>query len=178
VQQPYPQVFGSGNSQESGALAARHHLSMALSFQPIPRARQLVDFYRDEAARAGWSPTADDIVVRGFVHVAKTDSEAQQLADEYDFCVTDGGRGMSANVLDALSSSNLAPVHSADLLHQEGVAFIGSPDTVLTKMQRLREEVGANVLDAMFVAGKMPYERARSSLELFGTKVLPRVHEL
>jgi alkanesulfonate monooxygenase SsuD/methylene tetrahydromethanopterin reductase-like flavin-dependent oxidoreductase (luciferase family) len=177
VQQPYPQVFISGNSTDSGSLAARHHLSLALSFQPIPRARQLIDHYREEAARAGWTPGPDDVVVRGFVHVAETDAQAQRLADEFDFCVTDGGRGMRANVLEAVTGGARA-VHSSGELHQEGVAFIGSPSTVLEKMQRLREEVGANILDSMFVSGRLPYERARESLELFGSEVLPKVHAL
>lgn len=177
VQQPHPQVFVSGNSTESGSLAARHHLSMALSFQPIPRARELIDHYHQEAANAGWTPTADDIVVRGFVHVAETDAEAQRMADEYDFCVTDGGRGMRSNVLQAVTGGARA-THTSAELHQEGVAFIGSPETVLDKMRRFHDEVGANILDAMFVGGRMPYDTARRSLELFGREVLPKVHEL
>jgi alkanesulfonate monooxygenase SsuD/methylene tetrahydromethanopterin reductase-like flavin-dependent oxidoreductase (luciferase family) len=177
VQQPYPQVFVSGNSLESGSMAARLHLSMAMSFQPIPRARQLVDHYREEAEKAGWTPAPDDIVVRGFVHVADTDAEAQHSADEFEFCMTDGGRGMRTNVREAvIGSAGAGSLHSPAQLHQEGVAFIGSPNTVVEKMQRLREEVGANVLDGMFIGGRMPYEKARRSIELFGQEVLPKVH--
>ncbi len=177
VQRPHPQVFVSGNSTESGSLAARLHLSLALSFQPIPRARQLIEHYHQEAAKAGWMPTPDDVVVRGFVHVAETDAEAQRIADEHDFCVTDGGRGMRANVLQAVTGGARA-THSSSELHQEGVAFIGSPSTVFEKMRHFREQVGANVLDAMFVGGRLPYEQALRSLELFGAEVLPKVHAL
>jgi alkanesulfonate monooxygenase SsuD/methylene tetrahydromethanopterin reductase-like flavin-dependent oxidoreductase (luciferase family) len=179
LQQPYPQVFVSGNSPESSALAARLHLSLALSFQPIPRAQQSIARYHEEAAKAGWTPTGDNVVVRGFVHVAETDAEAQKMADECDFCVTDGGRGMRTNVLEAVTGyAGSRQMHDRDELRQEGVAFIGSPTTVLEKMQHWHQEVGANILDAMFVGGRLPYEQAKRSLELFGREVLPKVHLL
>ncbi|HLG73427.1 MAG TPA: LLM class flavin-dependent oxidoreductase [Chloroflexota bacterium] len=179
VQQPHPQVFVSGNSAESGSMAARLRLSLALSFQPVPRARQSIAHYQEEAAKAGWTPTGDNVVIRGFVHVAETDAEAQKMADDYDFCVTDGGRGMRANVLEAVTGySGSRQMHDRDELRQDGVAFIGSPATVFEQMARWHEEVGANTLDAMFVGGRLPYERAKHSLELFGREVLPKVHAL
>src|SRR5918911_83136 len=78
LQQPHPTVFLSGNSPDSGSLAARHHLGMALSFRSLEGAIQLAQHYREEAAGCGWQPTPDDIAYRGHIHVAETDEEAER----------------------------------------------------------------------------------------------------
>lgn len=177
VQQPHPPVFVSGNSRESGSLAARHHLGLALSFQPLPEARALVQHYRDEAARGGWTPTADDIVVRGFVYVAETDAQAEAEAETYTFGLNDGGRGLRANVRDMIGSGGVATVAKPGTLEQEGVRFFGNPDTVARKMRRLQDEVGAGTLDGIFISGRMPREKVHRSVELFGSEVLPQVRD-
>ena len=57
-----------------------------------------------------------------------------------------------------------------------GQLLVGSPDTVLSQVKWVRDELGAGVLDLIFA----PVGRAKSlkAIELFGTKVLPRMHEL
>src|ERR1700731_3783305 len=78
IQKPHPPVFVSANSRESGSFAARMHLNMGLSFCPVPIAAQLSAFYREQAHKAGWEPTADNMLYRGFIHVAETDQKAME----------------------------------------------------------------------------------------------------
>ena len=57
--------------------------------------------------------------------------------------------------------------------------FVGSPDTVVEQVRRCREVVGAGVLDlSLFPPGSREVEPLVHMLELFGTKVLPRIRDI
>jgi alkanesulfonate monooxygenase SsuD/methylene tetrahydromethanopterin reductase-like flavin-dependent oxidoreductase (luciferase family) len=57
-----------------------------------------------------------------------------------------------------------------------GQVLVGSPDTVLKQVKRIRDELGAGILD-LVVASQLG-DKTLGAIELFGTKVLPRMHEL
>jgi len=54
--------------------------------------------------------------------------------------------------------------------------LVGGPDTVLTQIQSIRDQLGAGILDLSFLP--VGREKALRAIDLFGTKVLPRMHEL
>jgi hypothetical protein len=54
-----------------------------------------------------------------------------------------------------------------------GQVIVGGPDTVLEQVRRIRDELGAGVLD--LVVGAQLGERTLHSIELFGANVLPRM---
>ena len=54
--------------------------------------------------------------------------------------------------------------------------MLGSPETVLGQVDRLRRELGVGIVELIFI-GPAP-DQTRRSLELFGTEVLPRMQEL
>jgi alkanesulfonate monooxygenase SsuD/methylene tetrahydromethanopterin reductase-like flavin-dependent oxidoreductase (luciferase family) len=57
--------------------------------------------------------------------------------------------------------------------------FIGGPDTIVEQIKRCREEVGAGVLDlSLHPPGSTDVDALMSAIELFGKKVLPRIHEV
>ena len=57
--------------------------------------------------------------------------------------------------------------------------FIGSPDTVVEQVRRCRELVGAGVLDlSLHPPGSTTVEPLMRALDLFGSKVLPRIREI
>src|SRR5262249_36967936 len=78
VQAPHPPVYMSAASAESAVFAARHRLGGAVSFTPPHVAARQFRGYTDEAARAGWTPRADDLLYRGWCYVAETDAEAER----------------------------------------------------------------------------------------------------
>jgi alkanesulfonate monooxygenase SsuD/methylene tetrahydromethanopterin reductase-like flavin-dependent oxidoreductase (luciferase family) len=57
-----------------------------------------------------------------------------------------------------------------------GQVIVGGPDTVLAQVRRIRDELGAGILD--LVVGTRLGERILHSIELFGAKVLLRMREL
>jgi alkanesulfonate monooxygenase SsuD/methylene tetrahydromethanopterin reductase-like flavin-dependent oxidoreductase (luciferase family) len=65
----------------------------------------------------------------------------------------------------------LAEVHNGSL-------YVGSPETVAKKMSYAISSVGAQRFDLKYSTGPMPHSKLMHSIELLGTKVVPRVKEL
>lgn len=61
---------------------------------------------------------------------------------------------------------------------QFGSLYVGSPETVAQKIARALQVVGAQRFDFKYVNGPLPQGQIMKSLELYGTKVIPRVREL
>jgi alkanesulfonate monooxygenase SsuD/methylene tetrahydromethanopterin reductase-like flavin-dependent oxidoreductase (luciferase family) len=56
-----------------------------------------------------------------------------------------------------------------------GQIVVGSPETALKQVRRIHDELGAGIID--LVVGVQLGDRTMRSIELFGSKVLPRMHE-
>jgi alkanesulfonate monooxygenase SsuD/methylene tetrahydromethanopterin reductase-like flavin-dependent oxidoreductase (luciferase family) len=80
LQRPHPPVYGSGNSEDSVVFAAQRRLGLAISFAPPAQVKKHVALYRAEAEKAGWSPTADQVLYRAVAQIAETDAEADAQA--------------------------------------------------------------------------------------------------
>jgi hypothetical protein len=76
-------MFYSGNSFESATFAAKYHLALGVSFYPVNLVAQIMDFYKQECAKHGWEPTADQLLYRAFIAVGEDDSEAEILRAKY-----------------------------------------------------------------------------------------------
>jgi alkanesulfonate monooxygenase SsuD/methylene tetrahydromethanopterin reductase-like flavin-dependent oxidoreductase (luciferase family) len=64
--------------------------------------------------------------------------------------------------------------HEAD----NGSLYVGSPETVAQKIASTVRTLGADRFDLKYSNGTMPHEQLMSSIELFGSAVMPRVREL
>jgi len=188
VQQPHPQIFMSGSSPESGEFAAVNRISLGLAFTNVPLAKQSVAHYRAHAERAGWNPTADDIIYRVLFHVADTD---EQAIEDYANAAKAAPRSsltMANKDLETAVDASGYYGRDRDTQRQRlmptdlkesialGRVLIGSPDTVVRQIERIRQELGAGLLD--LTIGNDLGEKTLRSIELVGTKVLPRIREL
>lgn len=193
IQQPHPPVFISGQSQESCRFAARLRLSIGLAFAPVPMVAQLTAFYREQAAKVGWEPTTDNLLYRGFIHVAETDEKACQEVDSHYWNVPDpdarptqtsspvsrsseSDEGYAAVAVAAQQDARKTTTNAT--LAMFGVQFCGSPNTVFEQIRRLRDEAGVGIIDFCFQGLALPHQMVLRSMELFGKEVLPRMHEL
>ncbi len=59
----------------------------------------------------------------------------------------------------------------------DGALFVGSPETVATKIVRVAKGLGLSRFDLKYSAGTLPHENMMSSIELYATKVAPQVRE-
>ncbi len=189
VQQPHPPIYMSGSSPESAEFAARQRVSLGLAVTTLPLACGSARHYRESARAAGWEPQADDVLYRVSCHVA--DSDAQAHAD-LDASKLRPQRGSPVKANQALEAAVAATgYYGADVGDQRGrvlldndanqrVALgqllIGSPDSVRAQIAAIAKELRPGILDIVpaFELG----ERTLRSIELFGTRVLPRIREL
>jgi alkanesulfonate monooxygenase SsuD/methylene tetrahydromethanopterin reductase-like flavin-dependent oxidoreductase (luciferase family) len=67
-------------------------------------------------------------------------------------------------------------VESADTYDfwiDEGMALVGSPETVIRRLREQQQLTGFDVFCAQHHIASMPAELARKSLRLFGERVIP-----
>jgi alkanesulfonate monooxygenase SsuD/methylene tetrahydromethanopterin reductase-like flavin-dependent oxidoreductase (luciferase family) len=184
VQKPHPPLFMSGSSPEAGELAARSHIGLGFAFTTVPQASKAVAYYRAQAREAGWDPTPDDVIYRIGFHIAETDDEAfaDLRATGPRVALTTANAAINAAVAETSyygrDETQVNRTATRDLLDriEQGQVLVGGPDTVVKQIKRIRDELGAGILDCA-IAAQLGAKTLRS-IELFGTKILPRIREL
>ena len=185
VQQPHPPLYMSGSSPEAGEFAARNRIGIGFAFTTVPLAKSAVQHYRACARDAGWEPEADNVIYRAMFHVADTDEQAFadmstlppriSLVDQ-NKAIAEGVRQSDYYGADAMGQRQRTSRREITDRIALGQVIVGGPDTVFAQVKRIRDELGAGVLD--LVVGAQLGERTLYSIELFGAKVLPRMREL
>jgi alkanesulfonate monooxygenase SsuD/methylene tetrahydromethanopterin reductase-like flavin-dependent oxidoreductase (luciferase family) len=177
---PHPPTFALGTSRESCEFAARHRLGCGVSYGSFEVMARATRYYREQCARYGWTPAPEQIVYRANMIVADTDDDAHAILraqpDDAPFSMRAGVRDAMAQV-DArnIAGEARAPMGTGAL----PTTFIGSPDTVVEQVRRAKEVIGAGVLDlSLHPPGSRDLDPLHRALELFGTKVLPRIRDI
>ena len=189
VQAPHPPLFMSGSSPESARFAARQRVSLGLAVTTLPAATEAANLYRTTAHEAGWEPTRDDVLYRLSFHVADTDERA---ADDFEeshrlpqrLSPIALNRALEATVAETGYYGVDNKRQRARVLREAGIRdrveagqlLIGSPDSVVAQAKAIADRMGPGVLDlvsAFQIGGP-----TLKSIELFGTKVLPRLREM
>jgi alkanesulfonate monooxygenase SsuD/methylene tetrahydromethanopterin reductase-like flavin-dependent oxidoreductase (luciferase family) len=185
VQKPEPPIFMSGASPEAGEFAARSRLGVGFAFTTVPHAKKAVAHYRDCAHAAEWEPTADNVIYRALFHVADSDERAFEematLAPRVN--MTDQNKAVSTAIREETS------YYGADIVGQTtrnsrrelaerielGQVIVGSPETALKQIRRIHDELGNGIID--LVVGVQLGEATMHSIELLGSKIVPRMRE-
>ncbi len=73
-----------------------------------------------------------------------------------------------------------APATKENLVDEarSGSQYVGSPDTVAARIADTVRMLGLSRFDLKYATGPMPHGRLLRSIELYGTRVIPRVREL
>jgi len=186
-QLPHPPIYMSGSSPESGEFAARNQVGLGFAFTNVPQASKAAAYYREQAAKADWTPTPDHVIYRVNVHVAETDEQAHD-----DMMSTNVGPRVSLTMAnravegaaadagyygrDIDAQRNRLATHDLKERIELGQLLLGGPETVLKQIKRIRDELGAGIID--FTLGSQMGDKTIKAIELLGTKVVPRMREL
>jgi alkanesulfonate monooxygenase SsuD/methylene tetrahydromethanopterin reductase-like flavin-dependent oxidoreductase (luciferase family) len=179
-QQPHPRTYALGTSREACEFAARHRLGCGVSYGPFEVMAKATRYYREACTRHGWQPTPEHVIYRANMIVADTDEDAHALLrgqpNRAPFAMRPGVR----EAMLKLDARNIAGEARASVVSGAlPTTFIGSPDTVVEQVRRAREVIGAGVLDlSLHPPGAREVEPLMRALDLFGTKVLPRIRDL
>lgn len=182
-QKPYPPVWMGGHSQASFDYAAENDFDVAqnLDVESVI-AEKFAYFKRAWREKRHARPAPRTLLVR-HVHVAETDEQARAEAESF---MREGLGGQSgvARAL-ALRDEEKTPemieiarlyVESAksyDFWIDEGLAFVGSPSTVVRRIADQQKLAGYDILLAHHQITSMPHDLAAQSMRLFGERVIP-----
>ncbi len=61
---------------------------------------------------------------------------------------------------------------------QQGALYVGSPETVARKIAGTARLLGLTRFDLKYSMGTLPHEAMMSTIELYGTQVVPMVRDL
>jgi probable LLM family oxidoreductase len=161
---------GVGGSPESVVRAARLGIPLALAIIGGDPARfaPFTALYRDQLASFGREVLP--VAIHSPGHVAATDEQAaEELWPNYlaSFGRIGRERGWGPITKDHFMN---------EVLH--GSLYVGSPETVARKIAYALSSVGAQRFDLKYSNGPMPHSKLMSSIELYGSKVVPLVRDI
>ncbi|MCA1404823.1 LLM class flavin-dependent oxidoreductase [Ensifer sp. IC3342] len=173
LQDPLPLWIAVGGTPQSVARAGALGLPMALAIiggEPR-RFAPLFDLYREAARRAGQdvAKLKTSINVHGFI--ADTTEKA---ADQF--------YGPQAEVMNRIGRERgwgpTNRAHFDQARSPTGNLFLGDPETVAEKIVAHQKLFRNDRFLLQMAIGPMPHDQIMRSIELYGTKVAPRVREM
>ena len=157
-----------GGSPESVVRAARYGfpLMLAIIGGNPQRFNGYTELYKQMLQRFG-KPILP-IGVHSPGHVAATDEQAKEdIWPHYEGLMNRIG-----------SERGWAPIGRAHFEREagpDGALFVGSPETVAAKIARTVTALGLTRFDMKYSNGTLPHDKLMTSIELYGTKVMPLV---
>ena len=184
-QQPHPPIWVGAHSPASLEYAAKHNYNVAQNLnvtdvvaEKLERWRQLWRQYE----HPGPMPRA---FLKREVHVAETDEIARAEAEQPLLTARKLGREAIARTRIGFKGSEDSPTTrelnrvfegmntSYDFWIDNGLALVGSPDTVIRQLKGQHERIGFDVFGANHHLGSMPPAQILKSMRLFGEEVIP-----
>ena len=163
--------IGVGGSPESVVRAARYGLPLTLAIigGSPSRFRPFADLYRQALEKFGHAELP--IAVHSPGHVAATDDGARnELWPHYETMINriGGERGWPP-------ATRMQFEREAG---PDGALYVGSPETVATKIVKTARLLGLSRFNLKYSAGTLSHDAMMKSIELIGTQVAPRVREM
>lgn len=163
--------IGVGGSPESVVRAAHYGFDLMLAIIGGEPARfaPYVELYLEALGKFGFERRPVGVHCPG--HVADTDEQAlAELWPHFLAQRTKIGR-----------ERGWSPPTRAQFEREAGptgALFVGSPETVARKISETARVLSLSRFDLKYSNGPMPHEQLMRSIELIGSQVAPRVHEL
>lgn len=198
VQEPHPRILVSANSPDGAVFAGTHGLDIGFSYMAPEKAAGHVALYREAAAAAGWTPTADNITYRHWIWVDSDEERAQEANAHYagpgllalfagasrDIMGAIGkcGGAMAGVARGVTDTSGLAFPEGPPPSPPPGLVpappFVGTPSSVLARIADAHATLGFGRLE-LHVGLSMtpiPHEAIMDNLKMINAEIVPVVH--
>lgn len=196
LQKPYPPIWAAVHSDAAIEFAARNNYHVAQNLDTDEVVARKFDLFRKIWKECGHAGPMPRVFLQRQVHVAETDEKAQAEAREFlaspeGSAVRVGGgpiaetrigwgthqRGMgrdSERPDDAERGRTIAQAaKDYDYNIENGLALVGSPETVIRRLQEGQKSIGYDIFCTNHQIARMPQEFVTNSIELFGKEVIP-----
>lgn len=195
-QKPYPPIWAAVHSDAAVEFAARNNYHVAQNLDTDEVVAAKFDLYRKIWKDCKHEGPMPRVFLQRQVHVAETDEKAHAeardfLASAEGSAVRVGGgpiaqtrigwgshvRGMgndSERPDDKIRGQTMAQAaKDYDFNIENGLALVGSPETVIRKLQEGQKRIGYDIFSTNHQIGRMPLDLVSNSIELFGNEVIP-----
>jgi alkanesulfonate monooxygenase SsuD/methylene tetrahydromethanopterin reductase-like flavin-dependent oxidoreductase (luciferase family) len=197
-QQPYPPIWFAAHSAASFEYAARHNFHVSQNIDIDPVIAEKFATWRQLWKACGHAGPMPRTFLTRHVHVAETDQQARDEAAEHlatprmadpvfsaaaqerlaQAGIQSGADGRYAGEAGTPERLELRRVFqerakSYDFWIDNGLALVGSPDTVMRNIQEQHDLIGHDVLCTQHGFGRLAPELVKKSMQLFGEKVIP-----
>jgi probable LLM family oxidoreductase len=169
--EPFPTWIGVGGSPQSVVRAASYGFSLMLAIiggHP-GRFAPFSELYKHALEKFGRDPLPIGIHSPG--HVAPTDEQAREEFWPHYLDLI-GRLGKTRGF------ATPTPESYAHEVGPHGALFVGSPETVATKMASTMKKLDASRFDLKYGIGGLSHESLMRTIELYGTKVVPLVRDM
>jgi alkanesulfonate monooxygenase SsuD/methylene tetrahydromethanopterin reductase-like flavin-dependent oxidoreductase (luciferase family) len=191
-QQPHPPLWLGAHSTTSLEYAAKMNFNVAQNIDVDSVVTEKFAYFREAWQRAGHAGPPPKTLLARHVHVAPTDQQARAEAEPM---LMKGFFGAGAEAIartrigwgsdqrgtggernpDIVERGRVFQeiVKSYDFWIDNGLALVGSPETVIRQIQEQQARVGYDVLATQHQLHTMPSAKVHESIRLFGEEVLP-----
>jgi alkanesulfonate monooxygenase SsuD/methylene tetrahydromethanopterin reductase-like flavin-dependent oxidoreductase (luciferase family) len=184
-------IWAAVHSPRAMEFAARRNYNMAQNIDTDESMAAKFEEWRRLWHEAGHSGPMPRQFLMRVVHVAETDEKAHEETKQYILEANTLGREIVTNSRVGFGSSPRGvgtedtpdirergrifreSAKSYDFWLDNGLAIVGSPETVARKLADGRERIGFDHFAAKFHIGRMPHDLVEKSIRLFGTEVIP-----
>ena len=156
-----------GGTPTSVIRAANYNLPIAFAIigGPAINFKPLIELYKQQLETNGGYE--NPIAAHSMGYIAETDHQAQEefypyYEKFYNKLGAERGWG------------TLTPAGYVNEIHN-GALYVGSPQTVATKITKTVNTLGLQRFDLKYTTGAIPHSKLMKSIELFGTQVAPAV---
>lgn len=200
LQKPYPQLWEPLTSPRSIGFCAQRGVNGYFIVEPNSRLKRNIDLYYEEAERAGWpdrlergrfkygwdSARRRGIVTCRYIHIMMPGmDQARELARvklglevQWDYY---GPFGFAAALADDASTLlDLSGHIDAELLLAKEIAIVGTPDAVIEKIMRIKDDVGYEdfMFHAWFEIAGFSGAETEAQMHYFAEECLPELRRL
>jgi alkanesulfonate monooxygenase SsuD/methylene tetrahydromethanopterin reductase-like flavin-dependent oxidoreductase (luciferase family) len=157
----------------------------AQTLAPIAVVARFFQLYRDEAEKAGYQASPDQLAWSNTIYVAETDATAMREAKPHLEALANRFLKMSTEMLlppgysaiDSIKRIRAAKVtgkpQTIEDLVRNGVVIVGSPATVREKLAEYQDLAGFNTSLTKTQFGTLPDDMTRANMVAIAEEILP-----
>lgn len=197
VQQPHPPIWipsqGSSETINWASHPTRKYVYLQ-TFSPADQLKRFMDLYRAQAVKYGYEASPQQLGWATPIYVADTDEQAKREAKvhieafynkflrmPFEMLIPPGYlslASMQAVGQKARAAAAGATATTIESVMERGMFICGSPDSVAQQLEHHQKQVGYGKLVAMMQFGTLPHDLTIRNMELFASKVMPKIRHL
>jgi alkanesulfonate monooxygenase SsuD/methylene tetrahydromethanopterin reductase-like flavin-dependent oxidoreductase (luciferase family) len=186
--QPGPPIWvPSQGSSSTIKWAAGLRYTYCQTLSPIATVKKFFDMYREEALKAGYEATAEQLAWSNCIYVGDTDEKAMREARPHlealmtrllkmpiEMLLPPGYTNMEAMKRIKMTRANASgKVQSVDDLVKAGVVIVGGPETVRQRLAEYEAMAGFGTSLTKTQFGTLPDDMTRANMQAISEEILP-----